>query len=72
MTGAGSGIVTSSGGGEHIRALHAVVLREQQYCAWMQFGIERYVVPLSSRSDVITAPEHKLLFQNCEEVISPF
>lgn len=50
------------------RALHALVLREQHYAQSMQFGVERFVLPLAGRTDILTPQEHKLLFQNCEEV----
>lgn len=50
------------------RALHALILREQHYAQSMQFGVERFVLPLAGRTDILTPQEHKLLFQNCEEV----
>lgn len=34
----------------------------------LQFGIERFVNPLKGRTDLISANDHKVLFQNIDEV----
>lgn len=41
---------------------------EQQYATGLQFAITRFVSALAERKDLVTASEHRTLFQNSEEV----
>ena len=52
------------------RAVYQLLSKEQQYTTCLQFGISRFLVPLSERRDLLNANEHYTLFQNAEEVLS--
>jgi len=52
------------------RAVYQLLCKEQQYSTCLQFGISRFLVPLSERRDLLNANEHYTLFQNAEEVLS--
>jgi hypothetical protein len=55
------------------RAVYQLLNKEQQYSLCLQFGLSRFLVPLSERRDLLNATEHYTLFQNAEEVLSaPF
>jgi hypothetical protein len=51
------------------RAVYQLLCKEQQYSTCLQFGIGRFLVPLSERRDLLNANEHHTLFQNAEEVL---
>jgi hypothetical protein len=48
--------------------LYQLINREQHFISALQFGIERFVVPLKDRKDLISPNDHKVLFQNIDEV----
>jgi len=50
------------------RAVYQLLNKEQQYSLCLQFGLSRFLVPLSERRDLLNASEHYTLFQNAEEV----
>lgn len=50
------------------KAMYQLISKEQQYVTGLQFAVTRFVSALAERKDLITAREHKLLFQNSEEV----
>ncbi|PNF20012.1 hypothetical protein B7P43_G06628 [Cryptotermes secundus] len=52
------------------RAVYQLLNKEQQYSLCLQFGLSRFLVPLSERRDLLNASEHYTLFQNAEEVLS--
>ena len=52
------------------RAVYQLLSTEQQYSTCLQFGLSRFLVPLSERRDLLNANEHYTLFQNAEEVES--
>lgn len=45
-----------------------ILAKEQQYATNLQFAVSRFVSALIERKDLITASEHRMLFQNSEEV----
>ncbi|CAH2004683.1 unnamed protein product [Acanthoscelides obtectus] len=51
------------------KAMYQLISKEQQYATHLQFAISRFVSALNERKDLITPAEHKLLFQNCEEIL---
>jgi hypothetical protein len=51
------------------RAVYQLLNKEQQYSLCLQFGLSRFLVPLSERRDLLNATEHYTLFQNAEEVL---
>jgi hypothetical protein len=48
--------------------MYQLISKEQQYATGLQFAVTRFVSALAERRDLITPPEHKILFQNSEEV----
>ncbi|XP_031338107.1 uncharacterized protein LOC116167013 isoform X2 [Photinus pyralis] len=50
------------------KAMYQVLAKEQQYTASLQFAITRFVSALAERKDLISPLDHRLLFQNSEEV----
>jgi hypothetical protein len=54
------------------RAVYQLLNKEQQYSLCLQFGLSRFLVPLSERRDLLNANEHYTLFQNAEEVRNSF
>ncbi|GJQ85861.1 PsGEF [Trypoxylus dichotomus] len=51
------------------KAMYQLISKEQQYATGLQFAVTRFVSSLAERKDLITAKEHKLLFQNSEELL---
>ncbi|RZB39848.1 uncharacterized protein BDFB_004581, partial [Asbolus verrucosus] len=51
------------------KAMYQLISKEQQYATGLQFALTRFVSALAERRDLITAPEHKILFQNSEEIL---
>ncbi|XP_014251593.1 uncharacterized protein LOC106667875 [Cimex lectularius] len=51
------------------RSVYQLLGKEQQYALSLQFGIARFMLPLSERKDVITQNEHTILFQNTQELL---
>ncbi|KAK9730820.1 PDZ domain [Popillia japonica] len=51
------------------KAMYQLINKEQQYATGLQFAVTRFVSSLAERKDLITAREHKLLFQNSEELL---
>lgn len=50
------------------KAMYQLISKEQQYTTGLQFAVTRFVSALAERRDLITPSEHKILFQNSEEV----
>ncbi|KAJ9576442.1 hypothetical protein L9F63_006655, partial [Diploptera punctata] len=50
------------------RAVYQLLNKEQHYALCLQFGLSRFLVPLSERRDLLNANEHYTLFQNAEEM----
>lgn len=50
------------------RAVYQLLNLEQQYALGLQFGISRFLLPLSERRDIISPHDHGVLFQNAQEV----
>ncbi|XP_069696401.1 uncharacterized protein PsGEF [Periplaneta americana] len=51
------------------RAVYQLLNKEQHYALCLQFGLSRFLVPLSERRDLLNANEHYTLFQNAEELL---
>ncbi|KAJ3667136.1 hypothetical protein Zmor_002540 [Zophobas morio] len=51
------------------KAMYQLISKEQQYATGLQFAITRFVSALAERKDLITPAEHKILFQNSEEIL---
>lgn len=50
------------------RAVYQLLSKEQSFAVNLQFGVNRFLLPLSERKDFINASQHHTLFQNIEEV----
>ncbi|KAF5307360.1 hypothetical protein FQR65_LT07077 [Abscondita terminalis] len=50
------------------RAMYQLLAKEQQYAAGLQFAITRFVSALAERKDLISPVDHRILFQNSEEI----
>ncbi|KAK4881061.1 hypothetical protein RN001_004380, partial [Aquatica leii] len=50
------------------RAMYQLLAKEQHYAAGLQFAITRFVSALAERKDLISPIDHRLLFQNSEEI----
>ncbi|XP_061507031.1 uncharacterized protein LOC3289835 isoform X1 [Anopheles gambiae] len=48
--------------------LYQLISREQHFINAINFGIERFVNPLRERKDLISPNDHKILFQNIDEL----
>ncbi|XP_035907050.1 uncharacterized protein LOC118509900 isoform X2 [Anopheles stephensi] len=48
--------------------LYQLISREQHFINAINFGIERFVNPLRERKDLISPNDHKVLFQNIDEL----
>lgn len=48
--------------------MYQIISKEQQYATNLQFAVTRFVSALAERKDLITSAEHRILFQNSEEV----
>lgn len=51
------------------RVLYQLINREQHFISALQFGMDRFVTPMKERKDVISPNDHKVLFQNIDEVL---
>ncbi|KAG8323074.1 hypothetical protein J6590_013067 [Homalodisca vitripennis] len=51
------------------QAVYQLLHNEQQYVLCLQFGIARFLLPLSERRDVISPQDHSVLFQNAQELL---
>ncbi|XP_074034007.1 protostome-specific GEF isoform X2 [Leptinotarsa decemlineata] len=51
------------------RTMYQLINKEQQYATGLQFAVSRFVSALAERKDLITPAEHRILFQNCEEIL---
>ncbi|XP_044757092.1 uncharacterized protein LOC123315465 [Coccinella septempunctata] len=51
------------------RTMYQLINKEQQYATGLQFAVTRFVSALAERNDLITPSEHKILFQNSEEIL---
>ncbi|XP_052121217.1 uncharacterized protein LOC113212182 isoform X2 [Frankliniella occidentalis] len=51
------------------RAVYQLLSKEQSYSLALQFGVSRFLVPLSERRDLIQPAEHQTLFQNIQEIL---
>nr|CAI5835968.1 unnamed protein product [Callosobruchus analis] len=51
------------------KAMYQLISKEQQYATHLQFAISRFVSALNERKDLITPAEHRVLFQNCDEIL---
>ncbi|XP_037038214.1 uncharacterized protein LOC119075772 isoform X1 [Bradysia coprophila] len=51
------------------RFLYQLINSEQHFVTAIQYGIQRFVAPLQERSDLISASDHRSLFQNLEEIL---
>ncbi|KAJ8954989.1 hypothetical protein NQ318_000421 [Aromia moschata] len=51
------------------KSMYQLINKEQQYATGLQFAITRFVSSLAERRDLITPSEHRILFQNCEEIL---
>lgn len=45
-----------------------LLAKEQHYAAALQFAVTRFVSALAERKDLLTPQDHRILFQNSEEV----
>lgn len=50
------------------KAIYQLISKEQQYATGLQYAVTRFVSALKERKDLITNAEHKILFQNSEDV----
>lgn len=48
--------------------MYQIITKEQQYATGLQFAVTRFVSALAERKDLITPTEHRILFQNSEDV----
>uniref|UniRef100_A0A182QV88 Uncharacterized protein n=1 Tax=Anopheles farauti TaxID=69004 RepID=A0A182QV88_9DIPT len=48
--------------------LYQLISREQHFINAINFGIERFVNPLRERKDLISQNDHKIMFQNIDEL----
>nr|XP_022900553.1 uncharacterized protein LOC111413719 isoform X2 [Onthophagus taurus] len=51
------------------KSILQLISKEQQYATGLQFAITRFVSALAERKDLVTQREHKVLFQNCDELL---
>ncbi|KAF5289494.1 hypothetical protein FQA39_LY15049 [Lamprigera yunnana] len=59
---------TSSAEESKRRAMYQLISKEQHYAVALQFAITRFVSALAERKDLISPVDHRLLFQNSEEI----
>jgi len=50
------------------RAIYQLLQRLSQFALAMRFGVDRFIVPLADRKDLLSSTDHFTLFQNSEEV----
>ncbi|XP_049804965.1 uncharacterized protein LOC126248203 [Schistocerca nitens] len=51
------------------QAVYQLMYKEQHFAGVLQFGVSRFLLPLSERKDLLSSNEHQTLFQNCEELL---
>ncbi|XP_049821007.1 uncharacterized protein LOC109602693 isoform X3 [Aethina tumida] len=51
------------------KIIYQLISKEQTYSTALQFGVTRFVSALAERKDLLTAQEHKQLFQNVEDIL---
>lgn len=51
------------------RYLYQLINREQHFVSALQFGMQRFTMALQERVDLISANDHRTLFQNIEEIL---
>lgn len=51
------------------RYLIQLINREQHFISAINFGIERFVLTLKERKDLISVNDHRTLFQNIDELL---
>ncbi|XP_065343391.1 uncharacterized protein LOC135941683 isoform X3 [Cloeon dipterum] len=51
------------------RAIYQLLQKLQQFALAMRFGVDRFLVPLADRKDLLSSQDHFILFQNSEELV---
>ncbi|CAB3373666.1 Hypothetical predicted protein [Cloeon dipterum] len=51
------------------RAIYQLLQKLQQFALSMRFGVDRFLVPLADRKDLLSSQDHFILFQNSEELV---
>ncbi|KAG5883484.1 hypothetical protein JTB14_038358 [Gonioctena quinquepunctata] len=51
------------------KAMYQLINKEQQYATGLRFAVSRFVSAMAERKDLISPTEHRILFQNCEEIL---
>lgn len=51
------------------RYLIQLINREQHFISAMNFGLDRFVMPLRDRKELISTNDHRTLFQNIDELL---
>lgn len=51
------------------RFLYQLINREQHFVSALQFGMQRFTLALQERTDLISASDHRTLFQNIDEIL---
>ncbi|XP_059484635.1 uncharacterized protein LOC132202026 isoform X3 [Neocloeon triangulifer] len=51
------------------RAVYQLLQRLQNFALSMRFGVDRFLVPLADRKDLLSSQDHFTLFQNSEELV---
>ncbi|XP_025832113.1 uncharacterized protein LOC108734687 isoform X2 [Agrilus planipennis] len=51
------------------KTLYQIINKEQAYVTELQFGTNRFLFPLAERRDILSPMEHRILFQNLEEIL---
>lgn len=49
--------------------LYQLINREKHFVTALQYGIQRFTAALQERRDLISATDHRTLFQNIEEIL---
>lgn len=50
------------------KVIYQLINREQNFVTAMQYGMDRFVIPLRERKDLVSPNDHRTLFQNIDEV----
>ncbi|KAK6620855.1 hypothetical protein RUM43_011151 [Polyplax serrata] len=51
------------------KAVYQLLNKEQNYAMNLQFGINRFLVPLTEKREFLNPAQHHVLFQNIEEIL---
>lgn len=51
------------------KIIYQLINREQNLVIALQYGIDRFVVPMKERKDLISPNDHRTLFQNIDELL---